>query len=200
MKKRFTFFVFFLLFMCVTSFSQNEEKKWTLTFGSGSVLYSPERALAVGGRYIAQLPRFSAGRYLSNSLTFVGSISSAYQDTQKYTTLDGEFRYDFGTSENTITPFLLLGGSFITAKRLTPTVNIGGGGTLWISEKLGLNGVIMYRLNEKRFSSQRSHAFGSLGLVYRFSLSGSGAGRVSSSGKRVIKDSTKRKRIWDTLN
>ncbi|MFK8060821.1 MAG: hypothetical protein AB8B78_12115 [Polaribacter sp.] len=192
MKNKIPFVLIFLLLLAVKTSSQNEVNKWSLTFGSGSILYSQEDAVDIGYRYNTQFPRVSIGRYIFKNVNFVASISSSLNGSRKYTTFDGEARYDFGTSENRISPYILLGGGFIEAEKLTPTVNFGAGGTFWISDKVGLNGQIMYKFNEERFQSQRSHTFGSVGLIYRFSFS-------SSSSNNVIRDS-RNKRIWNQKN
>jgi len=200
MKRKLTLFIVFFLFLSVKAFTQNEEKKWFLSIGSSSVLYSQEDASAVGGRYKTQFPRLSAGRYMFKNVTFVGSVSFTLSNPQEYATLDGTMRYDFGTSNNTFSPFVMIGGSFIKSTRskyLLPTLNFGFGGTIWFSDKLGLTGEFMYKYNEERFQSQKSHTFASAGLVYRFSLFGNSTS--SSSGTKIIRDS-KRKRIWNTKN
>lgn len=179
--------VFTLVFLCTLhSFSQNETNKWAVTLGTGSVLYSVEDGRDLGGRLIPQFPRLSLATYLFKNVTLAGSISSDFNDNQKYTTFDGEFRYDFGTSESTINPFVLIGGSLVKSKHVLPTLNFGIGGTLWISDHFGLQGILMHKYNEERFKSQRSHTYGSVGVTYRFSFSGGNSG--SSSG---------RKRIWE---
>lgn len=167
--------------------SQNQENNWAITIGTGSVLYSEENGAAMGGRLIPQFPRLSVATYIFKNITLAGSISTDFNDNQEYTTYDGEVRYDFGTSENIINPYVLIGGSFIQSKNLLPTLNFGIGGTLWISDHFGLQGVLMHKYNEERFQSQRSHTYGSVGVTYRFSLSGGNSN--SSSG---------RKRIWES--
>ncbi|MDN3618548.1 MULTISPECIES: hypothetical protein [Polaribacter] len=177
--------VLILVFLfTLNSFSQNEVNNWAVTLGSGSVLYSVENGPDMGGRLIPQFPRLSVAAYVFKNITLAGSISSDFNDNQKYTTYDGEVRYDFGTSENTINPYILIGGSLIKSKHVLPTLNFGIGGTLWISDHFGLQGVIMHKYNEERFQSQRSHTYGAVGVTYRFSLSG-GNGRSTSGRKRI---------------
>lgn len=185
-----------LIFLSFSALGQDRDNKWAVTFGSGSVLYTAEDASALtavsaldgGSRYILQFPRFSVARYMGRNVTFVASFSSSFEDSQNYTSYDGEIRYDFGTSENKISPYIMLGGSIIKSLIHIPTLNFGGGGTLWISESFGLHGQLAYRFNEERFASQRSHIFGSAGLVYRFT--------GSNEGKSRARYST-RKRIWN---
>jgi len=194
MKRKRSFLITLFLLISLKSFTQNEEMKWIFSVGSGSALYSQSDVSSIGGKYIAQFPRLSLGLYVFKNVTFVGGISSALDNTKKYTTFDGAARYDFGTSTNTISPYVFIGGSFISAKNLTPTVNIGAGGTIWISDRFGLTGELMRKLSENRFTSQKSHTFGSAGIVYLFSLSGS-----SSSSNKIIRDSRK-SRIWEKTN
>jgi hypothetical protein len=188
MKRKLNFFVLIFLVFTLNIFSQNEDQKWAVSVGFGSVIYSVENSTAVGGRYIPQFPRLSASRYMFKNVTFVGSISGSYNDSQKYTTFDGEARYDFGTSKNTINLYVVLGGSLIKSKHVLPTLNFGIGGTLWISDHFGLHGQLLHKYNDKKFNSQRSHTFLSAGLVYRFSLLGGNSGGKAGSS---------RKRLWD---
>ena len=180
--------ILIILLFALKSFGQNNENKWAITFGSGLVIYEEKDASAMSGRYISQFPRFSVATYLLKNVTLVGSISTDFNDEiQDYTTFDGELRYDFGTSENMLTPYVLIGGSLIKSKHLLPTLNFGAGITLWVSNRIGLHGQLQYRYNEERFNSQRSHTFMSGGIVYRFSLSGDSGGRKSE-----------RKRLWES--
>ena len=105
---------------------------------------------------------------LSN-ITLDAGISVALFDSQTYTSFDGTLRYDFGASKNTVVPYILLGGSFIKAKVLTATVNIGAGNTFWLSQNYGFNLQVMYKYSEVKFESQFSHFCTSIGLVYLFS-------------------------------
>lgn len=104
-----------------------------------------------------------------SNITFVGAISTAIGDNQKYTTFDGLARYDFGTSQNNVVPYVFIGGSFIKAEVVTtPTANFGVGNTFWFSDKYGLNLQFMYKYSQDKFQSQKSHTMTSIGLVYSF--------------------------------
>lgn len=175
------FKIIIIAFLWTFSFqvkAQSKDNKWAVSSGAAIAVYSKKNALIVDGGYIPQLPRFSIARHMFKNIIVEGSISTSFQDSQKYTTFDYLGKYVFATSYKIISPYLLFGGSWISAKEFLPTVNIGAGGTLWISEKFGLNGQFEYRLNETRFVNQSSHLFISTSLVYRFSLSG----RVSRRG------------------
>ena len=168
MKVKSNFFAIVLLFLATTLFSQNENNKWTFGLSLASVKYSDEDGKTLGGAFINQTPRISISKYMFYNITFEGSFSTAIGDNQKYTTFDGTARYDFGTSQNNVVPYVLIGGSFIKAKTLTPTVNFGAGGTFWFSESYGLNVQLMYKFSQDKFSSQKSHMMPSVGLVYSF--------------------------------
>ena len=156
------------LFLTSSLFSQNENNRWTFGVDIAWVTYSEADKLTVGGKFINQTPRFTLSRYMFKNITFSGSVSTAIGDNQKYTTFDGVARYDFGTSQNNVVPYVLLGGSFIKAKVLTPTVNFGLVNTFWFSSRLGLNLQLMYKYSQDKFSSQTSHIMPSFGLVYSF--------------------------------
>lgn len=101
--------------------AQNSDNKWTFGLSAASALYFQQDGKKVGGTFINQTPRVSVSRYLFNNLTMDASFSTSGLDTQEYTSLDGTMRYDFGASYDNLVPYVLLGGSFITADQLTPT-------------------------------------------------------------------------------
>ncbi|WP_299062829.1 hypothetical protein [uncultured Polaribacter sp.] len=170
--KNISYYIIFLLLACSSLVNaQNEDRKWAISVGAGSVLYSESDGPIVGGRLVDQFPRFSVARYILKNTTLVASTSANFLEGQKYQTFDGELRYDFGTSKNKLSLYAVIGGSFIEAIDLSPTANFGIGGTLWISNRFGLNGQASYRYSDARFDLQRSHSFTSAGLVYLFSLS-----------------------------
>ncbi|MEE9406787.1 MAG: hypothetical protein V3V28_01805 [Polaribacter sp.] len=158
-----------LLFLSYSLLSQNKDNKWTFGASLASAKYMTTfQAQKVGGGFVYQTPRLNLSKYLFYNITFDAAISTAIGDTQKYTTFDGAIRYDFGTSNNNVVPYLMLGGSFIKAKALTPTLNFGAGNTFWFSEKYGLNLQLMYKYSQEKFQSQFSHFYTSIGLVYSF--------------------------------
>jgi len=165
----------FLIIFLLVSFTfqvraQNEKQKWTVGISLASAHYMTEfQGNTLGGKYIYQTPRFNISKYMFSNITFDAAISSAIIDSQTYTTFDGIARYDFGTSKNNVVPYILLGGSFIKAKVLTPTVNFGAGNTFWFSQNYGFNLQVMYKYSEVKFESQFSHFYTSVGLVYSFS-------------------------------
>lgn len=191
MKYKFLLSLSFLIFFTVITKAQDMNNRWAIGLGAGSVLYSAEDAPKIGFRYVQQFPRFSVARYMFKNVTFAGHLSSSVDKNKKYTTLDADLRYDFGTSENTLSMYAVVGGSLIDTKFLLPLIHIGGGGTWWISDKFGLNGQMTYRINNNGFASQASHLFASGSLVFRFDFNGGGTSYSKSRGSRGS-----RRRIW----
>ena len=165
---KFNYLTVIFMFITLSLLSQNEDNKWTFGLDLASVKYSDEDGKILGGSFINQTPRISISKYMFSHITFVGAFSTSIGDNQKYTTFDGLARYDFGTSKNNVVPYIYIGGSFIKAKALTPTVNFGAGSTFWFSEKYGLNLQVMYKFSQDKFASQKSHIMPSIGLVYSF--------------------------------
>ena len=162
--------------------SQDINNKWAINIGSGVMRYPGEYDRNMGYRYTEQFPRISISRYMFKNITFSGALSISPNQNKKYTTLDGEIRYDFGTSENIISIYALLGGSIIDAKKTLPTLNFGAGGTLWITDFWGLNSQLMYKyIPEVAKIYQKPHVYASGGIVYRFSFQK----KLTPSRKRI---------------
>jgi hypothetical protein len=185
-KVKKAYLVVFLFFLTVSIQSQNNKDKWAIGFGAGGLLYSENDLKAIGYRFSQQFPRISVARYMFKNVTVAGSFSQSIEEQRRYVTFDGELRYDFGTSENLITIYALVGGSLIDTKYLLPLVNFGIGGTLWVSENFGLQGQFIYKYNNSGFQSQASHIFASGGVVYAFSMENKYSARKKT-----------RTRLWD---
>jgi hypothetical protein len=67
-----------------------------------------------------------------------------------------------------VVPYIVIGGSFVSALETTPTLNFGAGNTFWVKENYGINVQFLYKHSEVRFESQYSHFYPSIGLVYSF--------------------------------
>ena len=50
------------------------------------------------------------------------------------------------------------------------TFNAGAGGTYWIKDVIGLNAQLFYKVSIFSTEFQRSHIFGSAGLIYSIDL------------------------------
>lgn len=165
-------FRFFIL-LAIIAFSfqsnaQNEDQKWVVGASIAGAKYSFEAGKIVGGQLAYQSPRFNISRYIFKGFTLDAAFATAIGDNQKYTTFDGALRYDFGTSENNVVPYVLVGGSILSAIETSSTLNFGAGTTFWFSSKYGLNMQLLYKLSPTNYESQRSHIYPSIGLVYSF--------------------------------
>jgi hypothetical protein len=153
--------------------AQKENDNWALDVGVAIVKYSDANSKIVGETSIVQFPRLAISRYMSHNLTIGGAFSAALGN-QQYITFDGFSRYDFGTSENSVVPYVLLGASFIAVKKVTPTINVGLGSTFWFFEDYGIKLQVMQKIANSKFSSQKSHTMISASLVYNFNTNSGG--------------------------
>ena len=187
-KKRIYLFSLSILFTTAIQ-SQDISNKWAINIGSGLVIYPGKYDRNMGFKYSEQFPRISISRYMFKNITFSGALSISPIQRKKYTTFDGEIRYDFGTSENIISIYALIGGSIIENKKMVlPTLNSGAGGTLWISDSWGLNSQLMYKyIPEVAKNYQKPHIYAGGGIVYRFSS------QTASQKNHTLS----RKRLWD---
>ena len=170
MKKR---IIYILLFcFCISSsfsqFSGSDNSNWAVGVSLAGTNYSFEDKDLVGGQFIYQIPRVNISKYIFYGITLDAGFSMNLFTDVKYTTFDGVARYDFGTTYDDVVPYVLIGGSIISGLRTTPTLNFGAGNTFWISSRIGINVQAMYKYSEEKFESQRSHVYGSFGLVYSF--------------------------------
>ncbi len=156
------------LFLTLAMKGQNKDNKWAIASSIAWVNYSEENAEIVKGEFINQTPRFSIARHVYKNFVFVGSFSTSINDNQKYTTIDGGIRYDFGLSYNNVVPYVVVGGSLINAIGVSATVNGGIGATLWFSENFGLKAQLLYKYVGNSNPDQRAHKMPSFGLVYSF--------------------------------
>jgi hypothetical protein len=158
----------FVAFSCALS-AQNNSSKWTFGISAAAAMYgNSDGKIAGSGAYVDQPIRFNVSRYVYKGMTLDAAFATSLFDAKSYTTFDGALRYDFRTSYDTAVPYVLIGGSFISAVKLTPTLNFGVGNTFWFSPSYGLNVQLLYKFSESKFESQRSHLYPSFGLVYSF--------------------------------
>lgn len=174
----------FLILSTMAIQSQDINNKWAINIGFVGIKYYGDSDSNRGFVSAKQFPRISISRYTSKNITLSGAFSTSPNKTNKYTTFDGEIRYDFGTSENIVSLYALIGGSIVESKTVDPTLNFGAGGTLWITDSWGLNSQLMY----KYIINQTPHIYCFGGIVYRFS------NRRTSFQK---KSTWSRKRLWN---
>ncbi|WP_439130254.1 hypothetical protein [Polaribacter sp.] len=151
--------------------AQELSEKWGIGLNTSSVLYSSEDGPTVGGRYIATLPGISVSRYLGKKVTISVMFSNAINDTQQYFSSDFNLSYDIFNPDSFLRPYLLAGVGVVNLLDSGLTLNLGGGGTLWVSKNIGLNAQLMYKVSTIGGELQKSHFFGSAGIVYSFSPS-----------------------------
>lgn len=143
------------------------------------VKFSSEDSKVVGDQFIFQIPKLNVSRYFYNGLTLDAAISfntinelgSLYTNSVSYLSMDGAAKYDFGTSNDNLVPYIVFGGRLLkTTYKMTPTFNIGAGGTFWLNSRYGFNTQLLYKSSAKSFGSMRSHTYFSFGLVYSLQL------------------------------
>lgn len=163
------FCVVLLLFSFFSVNAQEYNDRWGIGINSASVLYSAEDGSTVGGRYIATLPGFSISKYLGRKMTISVMFSNSINDDQQYFSSDFNLTYDIFNPDFFLRPYLLAGVGVVNLLDTGLTLNLGGGGTLWVSNSIGLNGQLIYKVSTIGGELQRSHFFGSAGIVYSFS-------------------------------
>lgn len=176
----------FLIFFCLSlsNFSQNKQYKWAIDVGSASVLFKKSAIPSVGYRYLQSASRIGLTKYMDNNLFIAGAVSNSITNNKEYLSLDGELRYDFGTSTkkifNLISMYASIGTSYLFIPDIV-TVSFGGGGTLWLSKKIGFTSSLVYK-SHGGSNFPASHLYGSAGFVHVFSPE---------------KRGDRRARIWD---
>lgn len=188
-----------LVFAMVVLFSQainaqSDGDKFTFGVSLSSTLFNEEKAAKIGQRYNAQFPRFNLSGKLSESFSFdvaltfnvLGNIEGVINNKFEYTSLDAAIRFNPFRSDAMIVPYIGVGASYIggattvSAGDNALSVNILGGGALWITPKFGFIGQLTYKHVSDDATSMVSHIQSTVGIAYRF---GSGA--------------QSRKRLWD---
>lgn len=167
-KVKFSFLIIIMSFFAIQTNGQNKKSEWVAGLSLASAKFTDNHGKVLGGSFIKQSPRINVSKYLFKNFSADVGFSTAIFDTQKYTTFDAVLRYDFGTSMDNVVPYVVIGGSFISAVETTPTLNLGAGNTFWIKENYGVNVQVVYKYSEDRFESQYSHFYPTIGVVYSF--------------------------------
>ena len=172
---------FFLVFFFIGAqlVGQNKENKWVAGASIGVVKFTSKDSKFIGEQFIFQMPKLNVSRYFYNGFTVDAAISfntineipGFYKNSVSYLSLDGGIKYDFGASNNNLVHYVVLGGSLLkTTYKMTPTLNVGAGGTFWLNSRYGLNTQLLYKYSLETFGSMRSHTYFSFGLVYSLSI------------------------------
>ncbi|WP_026775804.1 hypothetical protein [Polaribacter sp. Hel_I_88] len=188
-----------LLFAIVVLFAktmnaQTSVDKFTFGVSLSSTLFNEESASKIGQRYNAQFPRFNFSGKLSESFSFdvaltfnvLGNIEGVINNKFEYTSLDGAIRFNPFRSDAMIVPYIGVGASYIGGASTVSSgdnalsLNVLGGGALWVSPKFGFIGQLTYKYVSEDATAMVSHIQTTIGIAYRF---GSG--------------SQSRSRLWD---
>jgi len=171
------FLIFF--FVGYQLFGQNKENKWVVGASVGVVKFTSEDSQFIGEQFIFQMPKLNVSRYFYKGLTLdaaisfntINEISGFYNNDVPYFSLDGAVKYDFGKSKENFVPYIMFGGSLLkTTYKMTPTFNIGAGGTFWLNSRYGANIQLLHKNSLETFGSMRSHTYFSVGVVYSLKL------------------------------
>ncbi len=166
-----------LLFIGFQTVAQNRESRWVVGASVGVAKFTSEDAKVVGDQFIFQVPTLNVSRYFFNGLTLDAGLSFSvidrvpgfYSNNVSYVSIDGAVKYDFGTSNDNLVSYVLLGGSLLkTTDKLTSTTNFGAGGTFWLNSSYGVNTQLLYKISPEAYKSMRSHTYFSVGVVYSF--------------------------------
>lgn len=185
----------FLLFIFLISCSLASQDKWTVGFGASVIIFGEEVSSKVKATVDTQFRSIHVSRKLGKNLSadFIYTVellrSSKITKAFKYASFDASLRYDLPEIFLKIVPFGGAGFGYVQDAATTPnpqeyfSFNIMGGGTLWVSKRVGLTGRLTYKYVSSDSLSMPSHVQVIGGIVYRFGLN-------SAFVKR-------RSRIWD---
>lgn len=168
-KFKFVIILVILLLSKIGLNAQESTDKWGFGLNVASVFYSDAAAAVVGGRYIATVPGISVSRYLGHKMTISATFSNAINDDMQYFSSDFNLSYDIFNPEGFLRPYLLAGVGVVNLLDTGLTLNLGGGGTLWVTKNIGLHAQLMYKMKTLGGEFQKSHFFSSAGIVYSFS-------------------------------
>lgn len=169
--------ILFILFIGYQSIGQSNESKWVLGASVSVAKFSFSDRSLIGDQYNFQVPRINISRYFFKELTLdasfsfntIDEVAGLYKNATPYKALDIMVRYDFGTSFENFVPYVAFGGGLVQmTRRTTSTYNFGTGFTYWLNSNYGVNSQLLYKYSQQSYTSMRSHAFFSVGVVYSF--------------------------------
>jgi hypothetical protein len=170
----------FLILILLISFStnaQNENNKWVVGVSGSLVRFSNINRVKDWHNF--QAPKINIARYLFSGLTVDAgitlnaiNISPFVTNEFSYNSFDGNLRYDFNLSNNNLVPYLTVGASIvgppstIQNSKSSGVLNVGFGGTFWVSSHWGLNSQISYKHSSEKVFSMTAHKQLTVGVVY----------------------------------
>lgn len=172
MKK--VFFLAFIFTLTTSVFSQNLNSSWQIGAGVSIVKFGKNDAAFIGDQHLFQVPRLNLTMPIGERYSIDGAISfntidvGFIENSAKYFSMDGSFRYNFNPLFKNFAPYVFAGGSIVDSDRkMTPTLNVGAGGIYWINQAIGINPQVYYKHSFEGYESMRSHIQGTLGVVFR---------------------------------
>ena len=173
MKK---YLVLILLISFATN-AQNNENKWVVGVSGSLVRFSNVNRVKDWHNF--QAPKINIARYLFSGLTVDAGVTLNAIDIYpfvtnefSYNSFDGNLRYDFNLSNNHLVPYLTVGASIvgppstIQNSKSSGVLNVGLGGTFWVSSHWGLNTQISYKHSSEKIYSMTAHKQLTVGVVY----------------------------------
>jgi predicted secreted protein len=165
------------LFISLATNAQNNENKWVVGVSGSLVRFSNINRVKDWHNF--QAPKIYIARYLFSGLTVdVGFTLNAIDihpfvtNEFSYNSFDGNLRYDFNLSNNHLVPYLTVGASIvgppstIQNSKSSGVLNVGFGGTFWVSSHWGLNTQISYKHSPEKIYSMTAHKQLTVGVVY----------------------------------
>lgn len=193
-KHLLTFFLIFLLTVLSVR-SQDSDNGLYVAFSSSALLFNQEGIDKVKDGLNSQFPNLQVSRKIGVNISIDLIYTREMIEIIKggnafpYSSLDAYLRYDLPELFFNIVPFGGIGLGYISGATTTPnpkgsvSLNFMGGGTLWISERFGLTGRLIYKNVSSSSESMSSHLQGLGGIIFNLDL-----GLISPGN---------RKRIWD---
>ena len=170
----------YLVLILLISFAanaQNNENKWVVGVSGSLVRFSNVNRVKDWHNF--QAPKINIARYLFSGLTVDAGVTLNAIDINpfvtnefSYNSFDGNLRYDFNLSNNHLVPYLTVGDSIVgtpsTIKnsKSSGVLNVGLGGTFWVSSHWGLNTQISYKHSSEKIYSMTAHKQLTVGVVY----------------------------------
>ncbi|MGG6229725.1 hypothetical protein [Tenacibaculum sp. SDUM215027] len=187
--------LFIAIFTCLTTsvFSQNLNDSWQIGVGFGITKFSENDAAFIGDQYLFQVPTVSLTMPIGDRFSLDGAMSfntiddvGFIKNSVKYFSMDASFRYNLNAMFNKFAPYVFIGGSVVDSERkMTPTLNVGGGGIYWVSDNIGINPQLYYKHSFEGYESMRSHIQGTLGVVFKLNWNNGGGDNGRNAAKHL---------------
>ncbi len=166
--------IVFIVFSCGI-IAQTRNNEWQVGVSAGVTKFGDEDINIVGDRYQFQIPRLNVVKPISNNLAIDAAISFTTFDVgvitndATYFSFDTSLRYFFDIGDR-FYPYAFAGaGISDVGIKVAPTINVGVGGTFWISDIFGLNAQAYYK-NSLNTDNVPSHIQVTGGMVFALDL------------------------------